>query len=95
VFLIVLVLILIVLNFLNVFIYCCTRIPVCASVSASEPGCSIISVHFICLLIDFRINLCSLTNFNAKGSNLLTSLNAPKILFKFAVIGHKRSSANR
>jgi len=54
VFLIVLILILIVLIVLSVhtvLYISCTRIPV----SASEPRCSIISVHFICLLVDFRI----------------------------------------
>jgi len=59
VFLIVLILIFIVLIILNVhtalYIFC-TRIPV----SASEPRCSIISVHFICLLIDFIIYTCVL-----------------------------------
>jgi len=55
VFLIVLILILIVLKVLNVFIYFCTRIPV----SASEPiDISIISVYFVCLLIDFHICTC-------------------------------------
>jgi len=38
------------------FIYFCRRIPV----SASEPRCSIISVHVICLLIDFHIYMCTL-----------------------------------
>jgi len=54
VFLIILILILIVLivlSFHTVLYIFCTRIPV----SASDPMCSIISVHFICLLIDFRI----------------------------------------
>jgi len=60
VFLFVLILIIIVLIVLSVHItvlyILCTRIPV----SASEPRCSIISVHFICLLIDFRIYTCVL-----------------------------------
>jgi len=39
------------------FIYICVQgIPV----SASEPRCSIISVHVICLLIDFHIYMCTL-----------------------------------
>jgi len=55
VFLIALILIFIVLIVLSVYIYFCTRIGL--PVSASEPRCSIISVHFICLLIDFHIYL--------------------------------------
>jgi len=49
--------ILIVLNVhtvLYIFVY--TTIPV----SDFEPRCSIISVHFICLLIDFHISTCVL-----------------------------------
>jgi len=38
------------------YIYFCTRIPV----SASAPRCSIITVHVICLLIDFHIYTCVL-----------------------------------
>jgi len=52
----ILILILIVLNVHTVlYIFICTRIPSC---SASEPRCSVISVNFIRLLIDFHICTC-------------------------------------
>jgi len=58
--LIVLILILIVLIAPNVhtvsYIFFVKKIPV----SASEPRCSIISVHFMCLLIDFHFCTCVL-----------------------------------
>jgi len=44
------------LVFILFYIYLHTRIPV----SASEPRCSIISMHVICLLIDFHIYTCVL-----------------------------------
>jgi len=50
-----------------IYIYFCTRIPV----SASEPRCSIISVHEICPLIDFYIYMCTLIiKFNSIHNNV-------------------------
>jgi len=48
--------VLIVLRVYTVLYIFCTRTPV----SAFEPRCSTVSVHFICLLIDFRIYTCVL-----------------------------------